>query len=373
MNTISGKLFLFAEGVQEGTLFLHNGCIEKIELHKLESELERSRFILPGLVDIHLHGAAGHDFCEGTKESMEAIEAYEKAHGVTSLVPTTMTLPTKRIERILSEMARYMETHGESILRGIHLEGPFLAKEKCGAQAPENLLEADAGLIRKWQELSKGLIKQVSLAPEVSGAMECIEECTKEVVMSLAHTNADYETALCAMQKGAMHVTHLYNAMPAYGHRAPGVVGAAADAGAMVEMICDGLHVHDSVIRNTFRMFGEDKVILISDSMMATGMPDGEYELGGQRVLVKGKRAQLENGALAGSVTNLYECMVHAIHAGVNPLVAVRASSYNPALSLGLHQKVGSLTEGRRGDVLVADTDWNLKKVYVGGEIFAEY
>lgn len=184
---------------------------------------------------------------------------------------------------------------------------------------------------------------------------------------------ADYETACKAFEAGADHVTHLYNAMPTSTHREPSVLGAAADnPNVMVELICDGIHIHPSVVRNTFRMFGEDRVILISDSMRATGMNDGNYTLGGQDVIVKGALATLKDGTIAGSVTNLYECMKKAISMGIAKESAIKAATINPARSIGVDDLVGSIEVGKRADIVFADKDLNREIVMIGGKMIIE-
>lgn len=325
----------------------------------------RGAYILPGLVDVHFHGCAGHDFCEGTAEAFDAIEQYELRHGITTICPATMTLPAERLGKICAAAAAYA---GESeCLKGIYLEGPFLSEAKKGAQNSAYLRLPDAGLLRELNAQAKGLIRIVAVAPELEGASECIRECAEQFRFSAAHTAADYKTCAAAMQKGVRQVTHLYNAMPPFTHREPGVIGAAFDHGADAELISDGVHVDACAVRMAFRLFGEEHIILISDSMMAAGMPDGMYELGGQAVSVRGKRAVLSDGALAGSVTNLYDCMVSAIHMGVRPEAAVRAATKNPAAAIGIDADYGSIDIGKRADLLVADQDWKLQKVYKHG------
>ena len=255
-------------------------------------------------------------------------------------------------------------------LVGIHLEGPFLAAAKKGAQNGAWLRDPDVALLRHLKECSQGLVKLVSLAPELEGAMDFIRGVKDEVSVSLAHTTANYDTAMAAFEAGANHVTHLYNAMPPFAHRDPGVIGAAADSkGAYVEIICDGVHVHPAVIRATFRMMGRERMVLVSDTMRAAGMPDGEYTLGGQAVFVKGNRAELADGTLAGSVTDLMNCMKTAVSFGIPLEDAVMAAAVNSAKSIGIYDRVGSLDVGKDANVVVLDKDLNLKAVLFRGEL----
>ncbi len=369
MRIENGYVFHADKGFQKEYIEIKDGVMQKISADSSavdrEEVLDASGcYVIPGLVDVHFHGCAGHDFCEGTEEAITAIEQYELTHGITTICPATMTLPEEQLEKICKAAA----AHGDQCLKGINLEGPFLSAAKKGAQNGAYLCEPESAMIRRLNEASGGIVKLVSIAPELPGAMECIKECAKEVQFSVAHTQADYETALQAMKLGATHVTHLYNAMPPFTHRAPGVIGAAFDGGADVELICDGIHIDSSVVRVTFQLFGDDRVVLISDSMMATGMPDGDYELGGQPVKVTGNLATLADGTLAGSATNLYDCMVTAIRMGIDPVSAVKAASYNPARSVGLQDICGDIREGMQADLLIVDKDWKLLKVIKCGQ-----
>ena len=324
-------------------------------------------YAIPGLTDLHFHGCVGYDFCDGTEEAIRAMAEYEASVGVMNICPATMTLPEDQLLRICDAAAAYRSEKGARLV-GINMEGPFISVKKKGAQNEKYIRTPDVELYRRLQERSGRLFKLVDVAPETEGAMEFISQVSPEVTVSLAHTEADYDTAVEAFERGASHVTHLYNAMPPYSHRAPGVIGAAADNMAEVELICDGVHVHPSVVRNTLRMFGEDRVIFISDSMMATGMPDGEYALGGQAVHVKGNRATLADGTIAGSATNLMDCMRTAVkQMGVSLAVAVRCAAVNPAISLGIYNHYGSITPGKAADLILLDEDLEIRGLYMDG------
>lgn len=334
-------------------------------------------YAIPGLIDIHLHGCMGQDFCDGTKEAIEMIVAYEASVGVTTIVPATMTLSEKELLHIMKTAAAYTqqkEQNKGATFAGINMEGPFISEAKKGSQAAEYIRCCDLQMFKNLQYAANGLIKLVDIAPEEPGAIEFIKAVKDEVVVSLAHTKANYNIAKEAFEYGAKHVTHLYNAMPPFSHREPGVIGAAYDSKkCMVELICDGIHIHPSVVRATFEMFGKNRVIMISDSMRATGMPDGRYTLGGQEVEVVGKRASLvSNGALAGSTTNLMECVKIAVNQMDIPLETVIASAtINPAKAVGIDKEYGSITKGKRGNVVLLNKDLSMKAVIIDGKILS--
>ena len=319
--------------------------------------------VLPGLVDIHSHGAAGEDFSDGNPEGLKKILQYEKRCGITSYCPTSMTFPKERLRQIFASI-KGAQTEEEAKVVGINMEGPFLDPAKKGAHVEEWIAAPDVAFVRELNQDADGLVRLVTLAPNMDGAEEFIKEMHEEVCISLGHTAADYDCASRAMKLGAHHVTHLYNAMQPFGHRAPGLIGAAMDdPECMVEMICDGYHIHPSAIRAAFRLFGPERVILISDSMRATGMENGTYELGGQEVTVKDRKAVLKDGTLAGSATNLYGCMCKAVEFGIPLEQAIMAATANPARSIGIFDRVGSIRIGKQADLLLVSENLELKRV----------
>ncbi len=326
-------------------------------------------YAIPGLTDLHFHGCMGHDFCDGTTEAIEAIAKYQVQNGITSIAPATMSLGDDQLFNILSCAASYKNEAGADLV-GIHLEGPYLAHAKKGAQNPKYLRHASTEHFEKLMKLAGGLIKIVSIAPEEAGAMEFIDALKDKVIISLAHTTADYNTSMEAFEHGASHVTHLYNAMPPSSHRSPGVIGAAFDTKhSFVEVICDGIHIHPSVIRSTFQLFGDDRIVLISDSMMATGMQDGSYSLGGQAVSVKDNLATLSDGTIAGSATNLMKCMKNAVSYGIPLESAIKCAAVNPAKELGIYEMYGSISTGKYANIVLLDKDLNLKSVILKGKL----
>lgn len=326
-------------------------------------------YLIPGLTDLHFHGCVGYDFCDGTPQAIKAMAEYQAKNGITTIAPATMTLDDDALIRIFTNASGYPSESGATLV-GIKMEGPYLSLAKKGAQNPKYLKHPDAGHFRKMQALSGGLIKILAIAPEEEGALECIEELKDEVVISIAHTSADYELSKKAFERGASHVTHLYNAMPAFSHRSPGVIGAAFDSEHVhVELICDGVHVDPCVVRATLKLFGEDRVILISDSMMATGLKDGQYSLGGQEVTVIGNKATLADGTIAGSATNLMECMRTSVSFGIPLTTAIRCAAVNPAKELGIYDKYGSITTGKYANLVLLDQSLGIVKVFLKGKM----
>lgn len=332
-------------------------------------------YAIPGLIDIHFHGCMGSDFCDGTREAIKKIAEYEASIGVTAIAPATMTLPVDTLEEILAEGARFRRENRDKHLAdliGVNMEGPFISEEKKGAQDQRYITFCNAEIYRRFQKAAEGLVKYIGIAPEKGDALPFIQEVKDEVRVSLAHTNADYAQAMAAFNAGACHAVHLYNAMPAFSHRAPGVIGAVSDSShVMAELICDGIHIHPSVVRATLKMLGEDRVIFISDSMRAAGMPDGRYTLGGLDVDVRDGRAVLaSNGALAGSATNLMNCVKTAVTRMQIPLAsAVACASVNPAKSLGVYEEYGSIDVGKKGNVVLLTEELDVVSVVKDGEV----
>ena len=328
-------------------------------------------YVIPGLTDLHFHGCMGKDFSDADPEGLEIMAKYELSQGVTQICPAGMTLLEDQLTKVCQVAAAHRDANKPGAeLCGINLEGPFLSTAKKGAQKADWIHAPDVPMFRRLMAASKGLVKLVSIAPEEPGAMEFIEAVEGEVTVSIAHTTADYNTAMEAFRLGARQVTHLFNAMPPFSHRAPGVVGAALDTPLCnVELICDGVHIHPSVVRAVFKMFGYKRVILISDTMRAAGMSDGDYTLGGQAVKVKGKLATLADGTIAGSVTNLMNCMRTAVSFGIPLEDAVWAAAVNPARAIGIFSRMGSLEPGKRANVVVLDQNLELKDVFFRGEL----
>lgn len=341
-------------------------------LHGDEEIDAAGKYVTPGFVDIHIHGAAGADFCDsvdGSGEHIRTMQKYLGSQGVTSFLGTTMAFSEEILTGIFRTARPLFGQDGQgAVLRGVNMEGPFFNKAKKGAQAEEYIIDPDWEMfLRLWEESGRN-IRLLDVAPELPGAPEFIGKASKLCTVSIAHTCATYDEAREAYAHGASHTTHLFNAMPALNHRAPGVVGAASDYAAHVEMISDGIHLHPAVVRAVFALFGADRVCLISDSMRACGMPNGEYTLGGQKVIMKDGRATLEDGTIAGSATCLAECFRRAVGFGVPLETALRAATINPAQAVGLFDELGSVTAGKRADVLVLNKDLQPEHIFIGGK-----
>ena len=355
---------------EEGQIIINDGLFSEEEVQGDEVIDWEGCYAIPGLFDVHFHGCVGADFCDGTPEAVAKIAEYEASQGITTIVPATMTLSEDELMKIMKNAGNYKSDKG-AILAGINMEGPFISAAKKGAQAATYICKPDIEMFRRLQAASNGLIKLCDIAPEEEGAMEFIEELKDEVNISFAHTTANYDIAKKGYDMGACHATQLYNAMPPMAHRDPGVIGAARDSEhVMVELICDGVHIHPAVVRATFEMFGDERVVMISDSMRATGLSDGLYTLGGQDVKVVGKLATLvSDGAIAGSATNLMDCVRTAVFDMDIPLeTAIGCATANPAKSVGLYDKYGSISIGKVGNVVLLNYDLSLKAVIIRGK-----
>lgn len=337
-------------------------------------------YAIPGLIDIHFHGALGYDVCDATLEAYQIIARYAASVGVTSVCPATLTLPVDILEEVLTVGATYASSYHEDAaeLVGFNMEGPFISRKKKGAQNEAHIMPCDASVVERFHRASGGLLKIIGLAPEANpDYKEYIRAVRDLAKVSLAHTDADYDTATDAFQAGASHVVHLYNAMTSFDHRAPGLIGAVADCeGITAELICDGVHVHPAAVRAAFKLLGKERIVFVSDSLRSTGMPDGIYTLGGQNVKKEGNLCTLmQDGNIAGSVSNLYECMKTAVQTMGIPLdAAVYCATTTPAKCIGIDDRYGSIEEGKVGDLLlIRKEDLKLKSVFKHGRLVASY
>lgn len=374
MRIIGGKVFDLNNGFEDREL-----CTDGMYISETSGDdavIDASGcYVIPGLVDVHFHGCVGEDFSDATPEGLQKIADYELSEGVTYICPAGMTLLEDQLTKICKNTAthRAKYTTGAEVV-GAHLEGPFLSAAKKGAQNEAFLHTPDIAMLRRLQAAAEGAVKLVTVAPEEPNGLEFVREAVSDgITVSVGHTVADYETASAAFAAGASHATHLYNGMPPFHHRNPGVIGAAFDAPHVrAELICDGIHIHGSMVRATFRLFGAERMVLISDSLRATGMPDGRYPFGGQEIEVHGPRATIAGHpeTLAGSVTSLMGCMRQAVKFGIPLADAVRAASYNPAKAIKIDDRAGSLETGKEASiVLLNQDDLSVRTIIFKGEL----
>ena len=328
--------------------------------------------VIPGLIEVHSHGAMGYDFSDGSYEGLVEIARFFLSCGVTSFAPASMTLPYDVLEKAFATAKRIVEEQPENCakLRGIQMEGPYFSYAKRGAQNPDYLKDPDFAGFKKLYEDCGGLVRIVDVAPELPGAEDFVRQAKELCTVSIAHTDSGYDHAKAAVDAGVTHLTHLYNAMPGINHRNPGVIPACVEnPNVRAEIICDGLHIHPASVRLAFSMFGGDRMILVSDSGRCAGQPDGtQFELGGQMATLIGGVARLDGGTIACSATNLYQCLVNCISWGIREEEVVRACTYNPACSLGVQDEVGSIATGKVADFLVCTDGYASKRVFLAGK-----
>ncbi len=322
---------------------------------------------LPGFIDIHIHGCNMADATDGNADSVAKMSKWLATKGVTSFCPTTMTLPEAYLVECFGYAGSTMGKEEGAYIHGINMEGPFISHAKKGAQAGEHIIKPSFEMLKKLNDLCP--VKLVDVAPEVEGAMEFIKKAKDVCTVSLAHTAADYATGIEAISSGASHATHLYNAMNCLTSREAGMVGAVMDSkDVMAELICDGVHICPATLRITFAILGEDRTVVISDALMAAGMPDGEYMLGGQKVYKKSD-ARLADGTLAGSVTNLFDEFHNLLSFGIPLKQALKSVSINPAKAIGADKTTGSIEENKFADLLITDADFKeIKAVFIKGK-----
>ncbi len=326
--------------------------------------------IIPGFIELHSHGCIGYDFTTAETDDIEKMCEFYYANGITSILATTMTIDYDIYKKAMRHIKKIMEnqTKGSRII-GINMEGPFLGADKKGAHDVRYLMPIDEEKYTELNELSGDNVRIIDLDPNLSGSLEFIKKHSKTKVISLAHTSCDYDLAAKAIEAGATHVTHLFNAMNGLHHRQPGLVGAVSDFDVHAEMICDGIHIHPAVIRLMYKV-DSDKLILISDSMSAAGLEDGIYELGGQKVDVTDGKATLEDGTIAGSTTTIYKAFKNVIKYGIPVEQAILSATLIPAKAIKADHEIGSISIGKKADFIIMDQDYNIEKVFRDGVNF---
>ena len=371
---VNGKLIL-KDRIVEGKALLYTDVIEGIvDADKVPADAEiidaAGKYVAPGLIDLHIHGYLGKDVCDGSVESMKTICEGIVKNGVTGFLPTTMTVSMDVIIKALETCRSLMEEsktwNGTTIL-GVHAEGPFINTKKKGAQNPEYILVPSAEFVKEYADV----IRIISLAPEMDENFKEITKMRKEtdVVVSMGHTDADYETAMAATNVGVRHATHLFNAMSPLAHRNPGVVGAALNSDVTVELIVDTFHVNPALYNMVYKLKG-DKLCFITDCLPAGGLPEGEYTLGGQKFVSKGIECRLPDGTIAGSILALNKGVWNVYTNSDIPLYeCVNCASLNPANAIGIGNKKGSLEVGKDADIIITDCEFNVEKTIIGGTV----
>lgn len=359
---------------EKADVAVDDGKISKIAPEIVDGSLEvdaKGAYLLPGLVNIHTHGAVGYDTMDGGYDGLNAMSKYWAETGTTTFLPTTTTALYADTLRAMAVIAEAMETGVDgAAIGGINMEGPYLAESHKGAHRADWLRSVNAFDFDTVQDAARGKIQLVTVAPETDGALDFIRTHSGRVRISLGHTGADYATCMEAFAGGAKQVTHLFNAMPPIHHRNLSLIAAAFESGASVELIGDGLHVSPVMAKMAYQMFGADRMILINDSMNAAGLGEGEYDFCGMHVLVKDGMARQENGTICGGIASLFDCVKNMAKWGVPLEHAVKMASWNPAAAIGMEREIGSVAVGKDADLLLVSHDLALQAVYVKGKAY---
>jgi len=365
---------IYLDRIEKGSVLVENGKIKAINpasYNTVEVIDGEGLYLSPGFIDVHIHGAGGYDTMDGTYEAINEISKTIVKHGTTSFTPTTMTVAISDIRKSMEAIkeAKLNGTDGANVL-GAHLEGPFISGKAIGAQNPNFLAEPTLENFKAMVGDCEDAVVSITIAPEIPGAKELAKELSRKgIVCSIGHTKATYSEAMEGIKCGFSHATHLFNAMTPFTHREPGVVGAIFDSDITTETISDGIHISYPSLRIAYKQKTTDKVLLVTDAMMACCMPDGMYTLGGQDVVVKEGAARLVSGSLAGSVLTLDKAVYNVYKNVGYPLhEAVKMATYNAAKHCKVDNKKGLIKEGYDADLLLFDDEINIKKVFVGGK-----
>lgn len=374
MKAVKNINIILADKIIEDGMLIFDDNIR--EIRKFYSEKNYSNievingdggYLSPGFIDIHIHGSGGMDTMDAAQSSLDNISKSVIKSGVTSYLPTTMTMDIEIIFKVLDNIKEYLKigSSGAQVL-GVNVEGPFINKDKKGAQPEENIINPDLNLFDKYLDV----IKIMTVAVEKSGALELIEKLNnKGIITSLGHSTANYEEVMKAKQHGLKLITHLYNAMTGLHHRRPGIVGAALNSNLNCELIADGIHIHPAVLELTTKTKSSDEIILVTDSIEAAGLKDGVYNLGGQKVIVKKGSARLEDGTLAGSILTIDQALRNMLDFTELELPdVIKMISYNPAKLLNMEHKIGQIKKGIQADLVILNKELKVKEVFIKGE-----
>lgn len=369
----NGKVLNESFAFEACDIAVENGKIVKIgkNLDGYGEEIDiQGKKVIPGYIDIHMHGGVGVGASNADLESYKKLSKHLAESGTTAYLITTLTQPE---DKLLCQMKTAKEAVSEkgfgAELLGVNMEGPYLSPARKGAHREEWLKTPEELDFDKANEASGGNILIVTVAPETDGALDFIKKNSGKVKISLGHTAADYDTCNKAFENGAKLVTHIFNAMPSVHHRDLSLIASAFESDAMVELISDGVHIKGSVVKMAYKMFGPDRIIVINDTEIVEGLPDGEYLSASGKVIVSNKVARLEDGTIAGGATSMHDCVKNLISWGIEEENAVKMATYNPAKLLGIKEK-GIIKEGADADLNIIDEDFNLSSVYVNGEKF---
>ncbi|WNS43404.1 N-acetylglucosamine-6-phosphate deacetylase [Paenibacillus sp. MMS20-IR301] len=380
-----GKVLTPAGVVEHGVIAVAEGLIQyageaawlpAAYEHWEAATHEPKGLLIPGFVDVHVHGGAGYDFMYSDAAALDTITRFHASQGTTSMLATTMTAAKEDIDRVLAEVDAYRAAEGGmpyAKLAGVHLEGPFISQRWPGAQNPEHIVPASIPWLEEWEDRYPGMIRQVTLAPEREGALEAIGWLRRHgITAALGHTDASFEQVIAAADAGLNQAVHMFNAMTPLHHRKPGTAGAVMfDARIRAEIIADGIHVHPAAISIVTRLKNKQNLLLITDAMSATGLSDGEYAIGDLPVIVSGGIATLKEHpeSLAGSTLTMIRGFRYLVEeVGLSLLEASQAASLTPALSLGMERSIGSIEAGKQADILLLDDSLNLRGVWIGGQ-----
>ncbi|MEH7012094.1 N-acetylglucosamine-6-phosphate deacetylase [Neobacillus niacini] len=381
---VHGKAVLENEVAESIYIFIENGKIQEIgpikalpsHLENVEKiEIPEGQTVVPGFIDVHIHGAAGADTMDATIEALETMAKALPAEGTTSFLATTITQKHENIENALRNAALYLKGHndsGKADILGVHLEGPFINKKRAGAQPMEYIINPDIELFKHWQELAEGSIKLVTVAPELENGTNFVSYLHEnEVIASIGHSDAVYEEMEHAVQAGAKQVTHLFNGMRGIHHREPGVAGSALlFKELMVELIADGIHVRPEVMKLVINAKGTEGMILITDAMRAKCLKNGIYDLGGQDVSVANGKALLADGTLAGSILKMNDSVKNILEAAdISLSEAVQMASVNPAKQLNVYDRKGSISVGKDADLTILSNEYQVELTICRGEM----
>ena len=363
-----GKVFLRGRSFLEKDVYIRDGRFTFRENGHEPDRIDASGcYVIPGLIDIHTHGCLGYEFCDADPDKLAAMSRYYLKNGVTSFLGSSLTLDEPALTKAYNVLRGFACSDGAR-MPGINMEGPFFSVQKRGAQPLDFLRKPDFDMFMRLHDTCGGGIKIVCVAPELEGALEFIRRARDVCTVSIAHTCATYDQAIAAFEAGATHVTHLFNGMNSFLHREPGVIGAAADRGAYVELISDGHHIHPAMVRSVYKLFDPERICMISDSLSCAGLSDGEYSLGGQHVTVRDGRALLDDGTIAGSSINVMTALRRAVSFGVRLEDAIIACTAAPADAIRMGGALGRIDEGFAADCLVLDKGLNILHVVKDGK-----